>query len=214
MLKKTLKQLTEQLNHQQVKTCLLAIDELGKIAQDTPSHHWYIMEVLSDFIRKSPPVEHPEIIHIDTQAALHVISQRNIQYDPENKLLDLSFANIHGVNLDHANLQRINFYQSNFKNASFRNANLHQVILAAANLAGTNLAGANLSCANLSAANLQGANLHSANLHRANLYLANLQGAILSQANMWEANLRQANLQGVNMESLLVNGCTLTSGES
>jgi uncharacterized protein YjbI with pentapeptide repeats len=180
MLKQPLQQLIEQLNHQQISERLAAIDKLKTIAQDNPSHHWYIMEALSNFLRKPIPTEDSEIIRIDIQAALGVITHRNTQHDPKTQLLDLSFIDIPGVNLDNANLQQINFYQTNLKNASLKNANLHQAILAAANLKGANLEGANLSSANLGAAKLEGANLRGANLYQANLFLANLEGAILS----------------------------------
>ncbi|AFZ02301.1 pentapeptide repeat-containing protein [Calothrix sp. PCC 6303] len=197
MLKQTLQRQIKQLNSQEIQERLLAINQLEQITKTHPSHHWYIMEALSNFLRQSAPIDNLDIICIDIQTALHVICNRNVQHDPKNQILDLSFTNIPNVNLDNTNLQQINFYQSNLTNASLKNANLHQAILAAANLKGANLERANLSSANLGAANLTNANLRAANLHRANLYLANLEGAIVQEANLWEANLREANFKGV-----------------
>ncbi|MHC5934528.1 pentapeptide repeat-containing protein [Nostoc sp.] len=128
----------------------------------------------------------------DVQAALTVIARRDVNKDPENEQLDLSYTDIRGANLNRANLEQTNLYQANLAGANLREANLAGAILSAANLEGANLYLANLEGTILSAANLKGANLEGANLHRASLYLAGLHGAILNDARLDGVNLREA----------------------
>ncbi len=88
--------------------------------------------------------------------------------------IDLSEANLIGVELMGANLNRVN--------------------LSRTRLLGVNLIEANLAHANLTYANLTHANLIRADLTHANLTYAELTRAYLSKANLCDADLRHANL--------------------
>lgn len=194
--KERLKIAIEQLRNNTIETSLAVINDLEQIAQNHPQYHWIIMDVLTTFIRENTihvPQKEAKV-RIDIQAALTVIARRDVNQDPENEQLDLSHADMRGVNLNRANLQQTNLYQANLAGANLTEANLAGAILSATNLEGANLYLANLEWAILSAANLKGANLKGANLHYASLYLADLQGAVLNDAVLDGANLREAKL--------------------
>lgn len=190
----------EQLGNKTVETSLSVINDLEQIAQNHPQYHWIIMDILTTFIRENAPdmPQHKVTsnlsikVRIDIQAALTVISRRDVNKDPENEQLDLSHTDMRGANLNRANLEQTNLYQANLAGANLTEANLAGAILSAANLEGTNLYLANLEGAILSAANLKGTNLSGANLHCASLYLAGLHGAVLNDARLDGANLREA----------------------
>ncbi len=88
-------------------------------------------------------------------------------------------------------------------------ANLQGVNLRGTQSQGANLQGAQLQGANLQGAQLQGANLYRANLQGANLYRANLQGAILYEAQLQGANLGWAQLQGADLYEAQLQGADL-----
>jgi hypothetical protein len=200
----------EALNHQETDNKLAIIYDMEEIALACPKYHWQIMEILTNFVRNHTIyINQVECnsnllpkISPDIQGALTVIGRRNTTQDQENELLDLSYTNIRGVNLNQANLQLTNLYHVDLSQANLTGVNLSGAVLSAANLAGANLCGANLQGAILSAANLAGANLCGANLQGANLYLANLEGANLRDATLQGANLREANLAVTDMTSV------------
>ena len=111
--------------------------------------------------------------------------------------VDLSYANLRGVDLRDANLRGADLRGADLRDANLRGANLRGVDLRDANLRDANLRGANLSYADLSYANLRYADLRDANLRGVYLRDANLRGANLSYADLSYANLRGANLRGV-----------------
>lgn len=197
--KRRLRIASEQLGNNTIENSLAVINDLEQIAHNHPQYHWIIIDILSNFVRKNAPYIPQEKVtsnlstkvRIDIQAALTVIARRDVNKDPENEQLDLSFTDMRGVNLNGANLQQTNLYQANLAGANLREANLAGAILSAANLEGANLYLANLEGAILSAANLERVNFSGANLHRASLYLARLDGAILNDAILDAANLRE-----------------------
>lgn len=114
--------------------------------------------------------------------------------------LDLSGANLRGVDLVEAQLSRANFRQADLSNSILLEANLSHTILWGANLSHANLWKANLSGADISQnANLSHAVLTNANLSDASLFLANLSGAGLQGANLAGVSLSRANLTGANL---------------
>ncbi|WP_223280088.1 pentapeptide repeat-containing protein [Nostoc sp. PA-18-2419] len=199
-LKQRLKIAIEWLGNNTTETSVAIIDDLEQIAHNHPQYHWIIMEILTNFIRKNTSyISQKQVItnssvkvREDIQAALTVIARRDVNNDPENQQLDLSYTDIRGANLNGANLEQTNLYQTNLGGANLIEANLEGAILSAANLEGANLYSANLKGAILSASNLQGANLQRANLHHASLYLAKLHGVILDDAILDGANFRGA----------------------
>lgn len=192
--KQALKAASKQLQSSNLETRISVIDDLAQIAKNELKLFPEITKLLSSFVRNHTSrnqFQPSSTIRTDIQAALSVITSRDITKYPESELLDLSHTNIAGAKLCGANLQRANLYQVNLAGANLHGANLRGAILSAANLSAANLENANLEQAILSAANLEDANLCGANLHRANLYLAKLNRAILDHAILTQANMRE-----------------------
>ncbi|HEY9802236.1 MAG TPA: pentapeptide repeat-containing protein [Leptolyngbyaceae cyanobacterium] len=210
-----LKTVIENLQHPTIETRLDAVYQLEQIARNYPQYHWFIMEVVCNFIRNhtanisSSRSDNSSTLII--QAALDVIAKRNIRHDPENEQLDLSNIDMRGANLRQGNLEGANLYRVNLSGANLSEANLSETILTAADLSGANLAGANLSGSILSAANLTGADLSRANLTGANLYLASLPEVILHETRLNGANLREVKFTTSNSHSLSIQHPESTS---
>jgi hypothetical protein len=204
MVKQSLETAIAQLARTEIQSRLAAISQLEKIA-DSRQYYWQVMEALTNFVRNNALVDNQEFqtllpIRNDIQAVLSVIC-RNVKRNRENHILDLSYVDMRGANLDNANLERAILYKVNLAGASLNRANLHKAVLTAANLAGASMREANLQQAIMGAANLAGADLSNANLYQTNLFLANFHGAILDGANLCSANLREANLSNTKLES-------------
>ena len=109
--------------------------------------------------------------------------------DPE---VDLSTADLRGINLQSANL----------KNAILREAKLQFVNFNKANLEGAILDKAKMQETNLQSANLSGASLKKASLLDANLQFVNMENADLRKAQFNEVVLFvNANLKGANLST-------------
>jgi uncharacterized protein YjbI with pentapeptide repeats len=98
-----------------------------------------------------------------------------------------------GCDLRNANLTRLSFSLSG---VDLSNANLSGVDLKHLDLSGSDLSNANLARADLYGTNLSNANLENVNFDGARLARANLKEANLSKAKLNNANLRDANLTG------------------
>jgi hypothetical protein len=147
--------------------------------------------------------------------------------NPENRIVDLTKANLTDAHLQRMPLSGIDLRGANLSDgldvdtlgATLKAAGLQNAYLGDANLARADLEDANLESANLTdgldvnntrgailkAADLQNANLKYADLTEANLTEANLTEANLTEANLTEANLTEANLteaKGVTQQEL------------
>jgi uncharacterized protein YjbI with pentapeptide repeats len=190
---------------------------LERIARDSESDYWPVMEVLTAFVREQaqartvPPGktsgedDTKESLHkrklradiqelrADIQAILTVIGRRTRTYgNGEVHRLDLHNTNLQGADLNGAQLQ---------------GAYLRGVQLQEASLIGTQLQGANLS-----EAQLQGAGLVNAQLQGASLVNAQLQGAYLTGAQLRGTGLTGVQLQGAYLMGAQLQGANL--GES
>ncbi len=153
--------------------------------------------------------------------------------------VDLSEANLNGINLSGADLQSTLLNSTELVVANLSQANLAMAVLASANLNGSNLKNANLARSALSHAdlhqtdlsgaylveatleqahlinaNLQQADLKGASLEKANLSGANLEGANLEQTDLTDANLQQANLKAANLHGARVSNEQLAQARS
>jgi hypothetical protein len=172
-----------------------AIDQLGKeeavavrlggiyalerIARDSASDHWAVMEVLTAFIRERAPAK--------TLPPEETSEERETNEDLHERKLPTDIQAI---------LTVIGRRTQTFGNGESSRLNLRRTKLQEANLIEANLSGADLSGADLSGADLSGADLSGADLHEADLHEANLSGADLSGADLSKAYLSGANLQG------------------
>jgi len=105
-----------------------------------------------------------------------------------------------------------NFCYLNLSQAQLAGINLQNAGLIGANLQGANLQNACLDGAKLVAADLSHANLSGASLKRAKLIGANLQAANLSQADLSFANLSDADLQDADLSGTCFEGTHLQDG--
>jgi Uncharacterized low-complexity proteins len=202
----------DQFGNPAIEIRLGGIYALERIASESKTDYWPIIEILTAYVRKnssakiirnkkvtflamdvqaneSTTKEVPELreTSLDIQAILTVIKRLKYSFFPnreKQKPLDLQRTYLQKTNLEEANLEE---------------ANLEEANLEEANLEGANLQGAKLMKAKLERANLERANLRGANLKRANLKRTNFEEANLEEANLEEANLEEANLQGAKL---------------
>jgi hypothetical protein len=119
---------------------------LERIARDSPTDHWTIMEVLSTYVRENSPATinagkssggHPsqrittppevareQHLRADIQAILKVVGRRTIHYDPAGLQVDLTNANLNGAHLYGAHLERALFDGAHLERARFDGAHL------------------------------------------------------------------------------------------
>ena len=119
---------------------------------------------------------------------------------------DLGVAELQGADLSWAKLQGADLSRAKLQGANLLLVQLQGVNLRVAELQGADLGGAQLQGVNLDVAQLQGANLYKAQLQGANLYKAQLQGADLRDAQLQGANLRDAQLQGADLRDAQLQG--------
>ncbi|QDV18121.1 Secreted effector protein PipB [Gimesia panareensis] len=133
----------------------------------------------------------PEHVELVRQGA-NAISRWQLKNG--KKTLDLSGANLRGVDLYDARLQK----------ADLGGANLNRANLSCADLSGANLVGANLSEADLMSACFSGAELCGADLREANLSHTDFGWADLTDANLNGAIVKKVNFsnaQGVDLSN-------------
>ena len=125
----------EQLASDKPEVILGGIYTLERIARDSESDQWTIMEVLTAFVRQNAPIikenesQSPEDqekflkLRISIQACLTVIAERK-HPDLENKYLDLTEVNISGFNLTEAKLTGANLIGANLSEADLKGATM------------------------------------------------------------------------------------------
>lgn len=112
--------------------------------------------------------------------------------------IDLTNADLAGVNLENVDLS----------NTNLSGTNLYRAFLSRTNLVRADLTGANLYRAHLSGANLHNADLSRANLTAANLTDADLTWATLTAANLYDADLTEADLTDANLTDVVMSVLT------
>jgi hypothetical protein len=165
----------EHLGSEKLEVRLGSIYALERIARDSERDHWPIMEILTAYVREHTPWEpedgepweeqgsQDEIsrippLAIDIQAILTVLGRRTRTYGKgEDQRLDLSYTDLHevdlcGVNLVEANLSCANFREAVLDGADLRGADLFDSVLRSADWRGAQLQEANLRGADVRAA--------------------------------------------------------------
>lgn len=120
------------------------------------------------------------------------------------------------INLSGADLRGINFYLTNLDRANLSRANLSGARLTNVNLSHANLIGANFSLANLNSnyfvaaylneTNFNNAVLRDINFHQANFTSANFSKAILTSLDLKCSILNRANLEYATLKNCRVYG--------
>ncbi len=123
----------------------------------------------------------------------------------QGAIVDLSKANLRGLDLSEADLSQAILVEANLSQANLRGANL-----SGANLSGANLSGANLLIADLSGASLGPSGIQYfspiASLHGAFLRETNLSGAVLWRADLDEADLLETDLRDAALQEASFRG--------
>jgi hypothetical protein len=153
--------------HPKVEVRVGAIYALERIARESKTDYWPIMQILTTYVWQVSQSDHPpDRPRADVQAALTVIGQRNSRWD-----------NIEG--------EHLRLIYANLPNAWLPSLDFRNFYIAQANLSGAYLMGAHLENADLKGAHLNGAHLHNAHLNN-----ADLEGADLTSADLTGADLR------------------------
>ncbi len=215
----------EQLGSESIDVRLGAIYALERLMHDSPNDQPTIVEVIAAFIRDnvnhrpapSPTLSpgpsaaptptsssDPRVVlarrPTDLVAAITVLSRRDTRHDARRARVDLSYADLAGLNLTQVNLAGVDLV----------GARMHGTILSGANLTGTGLLFADLSDARLNNANLTCAALLGADLRNAYLEDANFTRAGLPGADLTGADLEHANLTGADLTDTKLDGTTGT----
>ncbi|MEJ2857351.1 MULTISPECIES: pentapeptide repeat-containing protein [unclassified Saccharothrix] len=116
-----------------LQTRLGAVHELGQLAHEAPARQPAIIDILSEWIRRTTPrpthpATCPESVAPDVQAALTVLGERNSAHDGKSR-----------IDLSATCLRRVNLSRGKFENALLNRTDLNR-----ANLTGTRLHGAEL----------------------------------------------------------------------
>ena len=125
--------------------------------------------------------------------------------EKDNRIVDLSYADLSSANL----------YAFDLSGANLSKVNLREVKLFLADLSGINLHLATLTAANLHQANLRGANLEKAFLDGADLSFADLSGANLSEAILYNADLKgtkNITTEELETQTKSLQGATMPDG--
>lgn len=109
--------------------------------------------------------------------------------------VDLSGANLAGLDLSKAQLWNANLKDSNLVGTKLRKSDCR----------GVNLQGSNLTEADFSESDLRNSNFSTANLTKTNLTKANLIGVNFTQAQAYDANFTEANLTATCLKNWLIN---------
>jgi hypothetical protein len=188
---------------------------LERIAEESPSERWTVIEVLSSFVRAKSYAQREHIraqqrasqrqisvprIPTDVQAAISVISRRDVSGDRSDRTIELRETYLRAADLVGSDLGRADLWRANLSDAQLWQAKLADAFLGKANFTNASLWQADLRGAYLWQANLQDTNLEDANLIGANLEDANFAGANLKGAKLGLADLRSA--KGLTREQI------------
>lgn len=205
----------EQLGKDQLELKLGGIYALERIANESESDYWPIMEILTAYVRKNSSAEILEnkkitSLAMDIQAnestTKEVLEARKMSLDIQAVLTVLgrrkkSFNN---GEANHLNLRGTCLQEADLEKAHLEGANLNL-----AHLEGTHLYNAHLEGISLRGAHLEGADLNFVHLEGAHLYNAHLEGANLFNAHFEEAELKKAHLEGAYLDVAHLEGADL-----
>lgn len=123
--------------------------------------------------------------------------------------VDLSYANLAGINAQGALMAEANLLSANLSGADLTDAVLFRAELSQSFLSRALLLNADLSEANLTGSYMVGCNLSGAVLIQANMDGADLRGAILRFADLREARFLDAKMSGTDLTEAKLEGAVL-----
>lgn len=214
-------QAINHLGSKSIEFRLGGIYALERIARESQTDHWPIMEILTAYVRSKScelfeKFEQHKLPKPSIQAALTVIRRRYFDYEKEDQTLNLSDACLQNIHMEGAMLSKSDVRGTRFTGANLSRANLskaklewERLILENITLEGTNLTGTNLRKVTLKKTNMREAILRSANLTEANLSGSDLSNAILDNANLSAAFLTRATVTGTSFKDTILSGADL-----
>jgi uncharacterized protein YjbI with pentapeptide repeats len=154
-------------------------------------------------------------VKIDLSSAdLTGINLRNSKlYQIKLKKAKLDVANLSQSSLMHSNLTKASMMSANLRDAKLNEAILRKVDLGSADLTKAILDGVDLTEAKLMNSKLADARMIFTKLNNADLYSANLNNALLIYADLTQANLTGANLTAADMTAAILTKNNLTGSE-
>jgi uncharacterized protein YjbI with pentapeptide repeats len=224
-----------QLGDNNLAIRLGGIYALERIAKDSASDHWAVVEVLTAFVREyshrrsNTPWAWVSMLFVeeqlpkdqaklrppaDIQAILTVIGRRTRTFgNGETQRLDLRNTNLQGASLKGARLQGAFLSRAQLQGAHLIDAQLQDALLENAQLQDALLINAQLQGAHLRGAQLRGASPTDAQLQGADLRGAQLQDALLASSQLQGADLRGAQLQGADLTDAQLQGADLRGAQ-
>ena len=203
---------------------------LERIARDSPTDHWTIIEVLSTYVRENSPAadyagktprERTKIPDLPGVSGRRLVCGTDEKGPPSLRTTTPTAevaeqhlrADIQAIltvigrrDITHDDPNRwVNLSNADLDGASLIGASLNRAHLIGADLDGAALLRADLGAANLSGAHLTKACLHGADLSEAHLSHADLDGADLSEAVLTRADLHKADLSGADLNEADLN---------
>jgi len=141
------------------------------------------------------------------------ISVEKIERNDELADIDLSEAELSGVDFSETVLTDIDFSGANLENANFQDAEFRRLDFSDANLRDANLSGVKAETNLFTDARLGSADLSDAFLVESDFSGANLMRANLEGANLDNANLSEAYLGGVTMSDVILYRADITDAD-
>ncbi|HTG16715.1 MAG TPA: pentapeptide repeat-containing protein [Blastocatellia bacterium] len=191
----------EQLGSDKLQIQLGGIYALERVARDSETHYWPIMEVLTTYLREKArwkkDDDHKEHVRLDdrrasadVQAIMTVIGRRARTFgDGEQEPLNLSSTDLRYIRVEHAHLE----------GAVLCDAHLEWCVLNHAHLEKADLTGAVLRGSRLKDAHLEGSQLRGAYMEGGKFQRAFFAGAHVS-AYLEDAILVETHLEGCKLQ--------------
>jgi hypothetical protein len=173
----------EQLDSQASAVQVSAIGDLERLADEAPSRHRQVMEVLATFLRSYTREDDADQAPAPVQMAFAVLARRKRRYD-RGLVLDLAGADLRQVNFDRASLRRAVLRDARLDGAFMRHSDLREANLADAVALSVRLDHAKLRKAVFDGARLEGATLDYADARRATFKDAQLAHTFLRGADL------------------------------
>jgi hypothetical protein len=166
----------EQLGTDSIAVRVGAIYALERIARDSIEDHWPVMELLCSLLREMRPAgrktSESAVPPEDVRVIAAVLRRRKSDRETDSNQLDLSRANLSGLNFTDVIMRNANFDSSDLVGTRFDGGDLTGATFAnaKASQAGfrkSKLVGAFLNGADFTGANMEGANLREATTNNA-----------------------------------------------
>jgi hypothetical protein len=163
----------EQLSSTSCGVRVGAVYTLARIARESKTDHWPIVELLCAFLRDQRPIGQQggstAAPSEDFKAIATFIRTRRIAYEEPGQTIDLSSTDLHGLNFDGAELTGSNFGGSGLEGTSFRYAKMNGTSLVNAVATGSIFSGADLEGSFLNGAEFTGSQMDGVDLKNARI---------------------------------------------